>query len=314
MIWLAWRQQRTETLIAIAALALIAALLVPTGLHIASVYERDGIAACLDQPRGDCALAQDFSEQWRTLVGITNWFNLVPLLIGALLAAPFVLEFEHWTYRLSWTQSVTQRRWLFIRLGLIALGALAAGVLFTLLITWWRAPIDKVDARFSNAFEFEGLVPTAYTLYAAALVVALGVLLRRTSAAVGLALILFLATRIGVEAFGRRNYQPPIHTTWTNGPGPDLSNAWLITEQGGLRTADGSRPDPAAVAGCLTDVSTKSIDPGCLQAHGITSYFEAIYHPGNRFWLFQVIEAAIFTSLALALTAFAVWWIRRRFS
>ena len=37
MIWLAWRQQRTETLIAALLLALVVALLVPTGLHVASV-------------------------------------------------------------------------------------------------------------------------------------------------------------------------------------------------------------------------------------------------------------------------------------
>ena len=88
----------------------------------------------------------------------------------------------------------------------------------------------------------------------------------------------------------------------------------MITQDGGLRTADGSRPDSATVSSYLVDAGTKSMDSGCLKAHGITSYYEAIYHPANRFWLFQVIEALIFVSLAAALTAFAVWWIRRRFS
>ena len=32
MIWVGWRQQRTETLIALGILALLAAVLVPTGL------------------------------------------------------------------------------------------------------------------------------------------------------------------------------------------------------------------------------------------------------------------------------------------
>ena len=108
-------------------------------------------------------------------------------------------------------------------------------------MTWWRTPIDKVDARFSNAFEFEGLAPTAYTLYAAALVVALGVLLRRAGAAIALALIVFLSTRIGIEALARRNYKSPLHATWTDGSGPDLSNVWLINEQGGMRTTGGGR-------------------------------------------------------------------------
>jgi hypothetical protein len=47
MTWLAWRHQRTETLVAGVILALLAAWLVPTGLHIASLYHRDGIAACV---------------------------------------------------------------------------------------------------------------------------------------------------------------------------------------------------------------------------------------------------------------------------
>ena len=110
MIWLAWRQQRIETLIAVAALALIAALLIPTGLHIASVYDGTGVAACVAHDRSACTLAQQFSQRWTTIVGLTSWFNFVPLMIGALLAAPFVLEFERGTYRLSWTQSVTRRR------------------------------------------------------------------------------------------------------------------------------------------------------------------------------------------------------------
>ena len=46
VIWVGWRQQRTETLIAAAILAAIAALLVPTGLAMASAYHHDGLAAC----------------------------------------------------------------------------------------------------------------------------------------------------------------------------------------------------------------------------------------------------------------------------
>ena len=51
MIWVAWRQQRSETLMAIVVLALLAALFVPTGLEMASRYDRDGLAALLADPR-----------------------------------------------------------------------------------------------------------------------------------------------------------------------------------------------------------------------------------------------------------------------
>ena len=55
MIWTCWRQQRTETLIAAAILALLAAVLVPTGIQMAHAYQHDGLAACLGIPAGDLA-------------------------------------------------------------------------------------------------------------------------------------------------------------------------------------------------------------------------------------------------------------------
>jgi hypothetical protein len=38
----------------------------------------------------------------------------------------------------------------------------------------------------------------------------------------------------------------------------------------------------------------------------------AIYQPSGRFWTFQAIEAGIFVSLALVLTAVSVWWVNHR--
>jgi len=48
----------------------------------------------------------------------------------------------------------------------------------------------------------------------------------------------------------------------------------------------------------------------CIQRLGI--HLQATYQPGNRYWLFQGIESAIFVGLALGLLAFAVWWVRRK--
>ena len=51
----------------------------------------------------------------------------------------------------------------------------------------------------------------------------------------------------------------------------------------------GSPASPAAKGGIQS----------CLDAHHI--YNIAVYQPASRFWLFQGIEAAIFTGLAAAL-------------
>ena len=58
VIWVAWRQQRTETLIAVVVLALLAALLVPTGLEMASRYDHDGLSACARRRRPTTAASR----------------------------------------------------------------------------------------------------------------------------------------------------------------------------------------------------------------------------------------------------------------
>ena len=88
--------------------------------------------------------------------------------------------------------------------------AVAASALLTLLMTWWRRPLDATSSRLADGFDYEGLVPAAYTLFAAALVIAFGIVLRRTAAAIGLSLVAFLVARIAIAAWARPNYQDPI--------------------------------------------------------------------------------------------------------
>ena len=45
MTWVSWRLQRTETVIALAILGLLAALLIPTGISMANAYHQDGLSS-----------------------------------------------------------------------------------------------------------------------------------------------------------------------------------------------------------------------------------------------------------------------------
>src|SRR5690348_17874957 len=61
MIWLTWRQFRTQALSAAAALAVFAILLAATGPHMASLYAASGLSGCRG---GSCQnLAGSFEAQ-----------------------------------------------------------------------------------------------------------------------------------------------------------------------------------------------------------------------------------------------------------
>src|SRR6201999_1065624 len=104
-----------------------------------------------------------FEARFGSIEGLTDWFTLVPGIIGALLAAPFVLDLEQGTYRFAWTQSVTRRRWLATKLGLAVLAALVAAVALIVLVTWWRAPLVRIEGRMENSvYDSEGVVAIGY--------------------------------------------------------------------------------------------------------------------------------------------------------
>jgi hypothetical protein len=43
-------------------------------------------------------------------------------------------------------------------------------------------------------------------------------------------------------------------------------------------------------------------------------FMHAVYHPASHFWGLQGIETAIFGGAALAMLAFAAWWVHERVS
>lgn len=317
MIWVGWRLQRTETVIAAGILVLLAALLVPTGLHMASVYHHDGLASCASLGTHDCNFAiDDFTRRFENLGGLLGWFNLVPGLIGVLLATPLILELENGTYRLAWTQSVTRRRWLVSRFGLVCGAAVLAGLALTVLMTWWRTPLDHLHGRMgTNVFDFEGTVVVAYVLFAVGLALAVGVVWRRTVPALVAGFVGYTAARIFVQASLRKRYETPLSSTWSRGSSPDLSRAWVLSEGPSNRLGHPlpNTFDVLQLCSRAVNGSVRAIDPSCLAKHG-AGYNHAVYQPASRFWLFQGIETALFGGVALALILFAAWWIHERTS
>jgi hypothetical protein len=226
MTWLAWRQQRTEIILGGILLALLAALFIPTGIHMAHAYQADGAATCVSSPTGGCPHLLDlFDERFSAIFAVTDWFGFLPAVIGLIFAAPFVLDLERGTYRLAWTQSITRRRWLGVKLAVALGGAALTAAGTSLLLTWWRQPLDHFHGRIEpGAFQLEGVAPVVYAVFAAVLVITLGTIFRRTIVAIAVGIVAFLFVRVTIETSVRPHYAPPLEAK----AGTNLETAWVI--------------------------------------------------------------------------------------
>ena len=325
MIWLTCRQHRMEAVGGVIALGLVGGFLVLTGLPMRAAFNGQ-VHDCLSLT-GDAyyqhscqGLLRGFENQ-ATFDGLIAYLNFLPALVGLFVGAPLVVrEIERGTHRLVWTQGITRLRWVTIKLFLLVLGCAIIALAFTAAMTWWRSPVDQVQGRLIPVgFDFEGLMPTAYALFAFALGAAVGTVVLRTVPAMALTLLGFLAVRFPVEFLLRPNYMAPVTTvsafSATAGPDPRASGRgdWIL--QGGLMDSTHHRLSNAELSQLYSATSngaanTKGGADAYIHAHGYLSYVD--FHPASRFWTFQGIEAAIFLSLAVALLAFTVWWVRAR--
>ena len=308
MTWVSWRLQRTETLIVVGILALLAALLIPTGIQMANAYHQDGLAACLSvNPGPTCGNELgDFRQRFQSLLDLANWFTLVPGLIGVLLAAPFILDLEYGTYRLAWTQSITRGRWLLGKLGLAVVAAVLAGGALTLLFTWWRAPSVHIDGRLMTGnYDSTGTVIIGYTLFALALAVALGAIWRRAAVALVVAFVGYFAARILVDFSLRDHLVAPLKATYKGAQQPSfLYNAHILSLDG---TVHGHR---ILGGGGFFFGSTKKVAAPDMS----NAVFHVVYQPDSHFWPLQLTETGLFVGLAAILILFAAWWTHQRTS
>jgi len=313
--WVAWRRQRTETLIAAGIVAVLVLALVPTGVEMASAYHHDGLSGCLGVNTSlSCSTElQSFTSRFDHLNSFVSWLTLIPGLFGVLLAAPFVLELENGTHRLAWTQSITRGRWIAHKLAVAVGAAIVASLVLTLLVTWWRTPYVHLQGRMTTStYDSEGIVVFGYTLFALGLVAAVGAVWRRAVPALVTGFVGYFAARIFVDTWLRQRLLTPLRISWPFGSGEPavLQHAWGISQQ--LVDASG-KPAPPPILTCGGHViagSGKQALGKCLTAHGVR--LQAIYEPASRFWPLQGIETGLFAGTALVLLLFAAWWTHER--
>jgi hypothetical protein len=305
MNYLIWRLHRNQAFFAGAVLALMTILLLVTGITMAHDYHVFLANCAATRSCGDTG--QLFSGDG-AIIDMVNLTVVVPLLFGLFWGAPLLAkEFEDGTHNLVWTQGVTRGQWLRGKMLWALVAAVAWGLAMTALVSWWRYPENALSSRFS-AFDIQGIVPVAYSLFAVALGIAVGSLVKRVLPAIAITLGVFVAVRVVLAIYGRPHYMTPISKLFAlAGPQGPPAGAWVISNSiagpGGQSFGESFSPGDIPLA-CRSGLATgKSGTLPCLVTHGFQQL--VVYQPASRFWAFQGIEAAIFVVLAVALLAVA---------
>ncbi|MFD8480447.1 hypothetical protein [Kitasatospora sp. NPDC059673] len=303
LVWLAWRQNRLAVWTFGGAM-----LLVCVALFVLHWKLRDVIFLT----HGPCAepsswnvpicghLVADRGNAMDAYTNLTHRpFFLLPVAVGMFLGAPLLAqEYERGTLRMIRAQSVSPVRWLTARLTAPAALVTVAVGLFAAMNTWLWLDMHRLGWGQDNLFPgftyaTIGLAPLAWSLFALAVGVAVGQLLRRTLVSVLVTGVLVLGAQLLVRSL--RVYFVPLAEATGHIPGAVPShavpysmppNSWLVDH--GPVLADGTR---ASESDCyrLGDACDNS------PLSWVT------YHPNSHFVPMQLVEGGLLLAVSAAL-------------
>jgi hypothetical protein len=312
MAWVTWRQHRLQLYVMGALVGLLGLSALLSSIPIRNAYNRQAVESCLPPTaRSGCELiVSHFNTTFAAPDAIARYLIVLPALAGLFVGAPLLArEFEQGTYRLAWTQSMTRRRWLLSKTLVLCIATAVAGGALAAIAMWWRQPFDSLEGRISPAaFDIEGLVVPAYAVFALAVGILAGLLLRRTIPAMSLAFGVFVALRLGVEKLVRPQYMEPLQRTAAGVRSETYAKDWVL--QNTLVNSQGRPISTSIEDSAILHAQAAKLDPQeYLYSLGWRRVVE--YQPDSRFWSFQLIEAGIFFALALVVLALAIWLVRR---
>ena len=327
MTWLVWRQYRWQAVIAAALLAAFAAVLIVTGLRMASQWHAL-LTTCTTS--STCRAVSLDSSVGHDLIVLSL---AVPAILGFLWGAPLVAhELETGTVNFAWAQSVTKARWLTVKAGWLLLAAAVWAGAAAALVTWWSGPRNAFYSnQFQpNYFDQQGIAPIGYAVFATALGIAAGTVYRRTLVAIAVTIGGFIGARLLISQVLRPHYLGAVTAyfnplSYYSPPG----SAWVLStgvvDKYGHVFAGGSAPEVNGVPLTAIPASCRSLllaDPttlsrahlhqavSCMQASGFRGF--TTYQPASHYWPFQGIETGIYLVLAAVLLAVTFLIVRYR--
>ncbi|HEX8631573.1 MAG TPA: hypothetical protein VF755_25725, partial [Catenuloplanes sp.] len=288
------------------------------GLAAANFAAGHAPAGCPAPSAGCATFASAMGERYRTMEQVLGWLPLVPALIGMFWGAPLLArEAEQGTDKLVWTQSVTRRRWVLTKLGvlggLVTLGGLALSGMVTAWLRVFRDTGYGDTFGSRGMFSITGVAPAAWWLLFLALGAAAGAAFRRVVPAMAVVVAVFTVTLFGVFV-ARDFYAAPAQAVKSSSVDERVPGSAILTGSSWLDPQ--GRPVPlettaiAARIACPT-LSERDSNEECL--YGLGYRQRVSFHPPDRFWRFQWVEAGLLLVGTLAMAALVFYrTVRRR--
>lgn len=311
MTWLVWRQHRAAFWTMIAATVLGAAWM---------VYQRGQMMNFLDAYGFPAKNLDDAEKQFKPYISaftsVTTGLTAIPVMLGVLLGAPLLAgDLENGTAKLIAAQSVSRTRWLATKLALAGLLVTVTTVTLSAVFAWWWSPIKAqpldIDWTSREFFNTTGPVPVALSLLSVFGGVLIGVVLRRTLAAMVVTLGFTVALQMVWSHFMLSLGNVLTATSKPVSPGS------LITFPEIPRTAAELDWSYVTGSGKLVDVTTctetltEQATDLCMKKADIVGA-SIDYIPMSQMSDMQWFGASILFALTVGVVAFLFFWGRKR--
>ena len=302
MLWLIWKQHRSEALVGALLVVVISIALINAAVSHSVISP-----LCVPCYHTNQLLSLEVIK--RILLQSFQW--LLPLLVGVFVGAPLVTrEWERHTYRLIWTQSITRNRWLAVKLGVIAGILMLVFTPLVVLSIWDYSTAPQLGGNWELFRLSRGVALIGFGLFGLMLGVAIGTFVRRVVPAMALTVLVFLAVLIPLNYYSPY-FIPPISHLYpiriSNNNGVVVPSDGLILDDG---YADSAGHDVGEISTYCDFNATFTLFKQCLATHNLQ--WKVVYQPANRVWLLQWVELAVLLALSAALVPLTYWRLRQR--
>jgi hypothetical protein len=255
-------------------------------------------------------------KQYATLGQLLPYLGLLSAVIGAFWGAPLLgREYETGTSKLAWTQSVTRRSWMVVKIatlgGLVAIGGAALGLMVTYWLTafsGFAVPGVEPDLSFTA---IRGPAPVGWWLFGFAVGVAAGATTRRTLGAIAITFAVVIGALAMSNLFNATLAEPQVATA-TGLPLSDaVPSGSVIRSYSWIDPAGGEVTEEHILA--MTPSSCGPQDEPSIQQclYQLGYRAEVSYLPPGAYWRVEWIQLIVLLAASAILLAGTIWRVER---